>query len=140
MDCIFCKIVAGSIPSYKIYEDEQFLVILDRFPSSVGHALILTKNHRDNVLGLTDQEASKVFVLAKKIGEVLTDTLKADGINIVTNCGKAAGQEVMHFHLHLIPRFNNDDVTMVKYTAKDPSPEEFERVQKVVTSALGDCL
>ena len=109
-NCIFCKIAAGEIPSATIYEDEDFRVILDIEPASKGHALILPKEHYANLYELDDELAAKVLVLAKKMVTKLTDIVGCDGYNVVQNNGKAAGQTVFHFHMHLIPRYENDDV------------------------------
>lgn len=109
-DCIFCKIAAGEIPSTTLYEDEDFRVILDIEPASKGHALILPKEHYANLYELDDEIAAKVLVLAKKLITTLTDILGCDGYNIVQNNGTAAGQTVFHYHMHLIPRYENDNV------------------------------
>lgn len=110
--CIFCKIANGEIPSATLYEDEDFRVILDLGPASKGHALILPKKHAENLFDLPDETASKAIVLAKKIGAMLKEGLHADGINLVQNNGEAAGQTVFHFHIHLIPRYQNDTVNV----------------------------
>ena len=109
-DCIFCKIAAGEIPSATLYEDEDFRVILDIEPASKGHALILPKEHYANLYELDDVIAGKVLVLAKKMITALTEILDCDGYNIVQNNGKVAGQTVFHYHLHLIPRYEDDGV------------------------------
>lgn len=109
-NCIFCKLANGDIPSYTVYEDEDFRVILDLSPAADGHALILPKEHSTNVYELPDETAAKVFVLAKKIAMSMKESLQCDGINILQNNGKAAGQTVFHFHIHLIPRFEHDNV------------------------------
>lgn len=110
--CIFCKIAAGEIPSVTLYEDEDFRVIMDIQPASKGHALILPKEHYANLYELSDELASKVLVLAKKMVTALTDILGCDGYNIVQNNGTVAGQTVFHFHMHLIPRYEDDNVTI----------------------------
>ena len=111
-NCIFCKIAAGDIPSVTLYEDEDFRVIMDIQPASKGHALILPKDHYANLYELSDELASKVLVLAKKMVTALTDILGCDGYNIVQNNGTVAGQTVFHFHMHLIPRYEEDTVTI----------------------------
>lgn len=111
-NCIFCKIAAGEIPSVTLYEDEDFRVILDIEPASKGHALILPKAHYANLYELPDELAAKVLVLAKKMVTALTDILGCDGYNVVQNNGAVAGQTVFHFHMHLIPRYKNDTVTI----------------------------
>ena len=111
-NCIFCKIAVGEIPSVTLYEDEDFRVILDIEPASKGHALILPKAHYANLYELPDELAAKVLVLAKKMVTALTDILGCDGYNVVQNNGAVAGQTVFHFHMHLIPRYKNDTVTI----------------------------
>ena len=108
-NCIFCKIAAGEIPSATIYEDEDFRVILDIEPASKGHALILPKNHYANLYELPDELAAKALIVAKKVVTKMTNILGCDGYNVVQNNGEAAGQTVFHFHMHLIPRYKDDD-------------------------------
>ena len=110
MDCLFCKIAAGEIPSATLYEDEDFRVILDIEPASKGHALILPKDHYTDLYELPDELAAKVFVLARKMVTALRDVLECDGYNVVQNNGEVAGQTVFHFHMHLIPRYKGDTV------------------------------
>ena len=109
-NCIFCKIANGEIPAATLYEDDDFRVILDLGPASKGHALILPKEHYANLYELPDELAAKVIVLAKKMITKLTDVLGCDGYNLVQNNGAAAGQTVFHFHLHMIPRYEGDQV------------------------------
>lgn len=107
-NCIFCKLANGDIPSATIYEDESFRVILDLNPATKGHALILPKEHAANIFEMPEELEMKAFALAKKIGGKMMDILKCDGFNVVQNNGTAAGQTVFHFHVHLIPRYEND--------------------------------
>ena len=108
-NCIFCKIANGEIPSATLYEDEDFRVILDLGPATKGHALILPKEHYANLYEIYEEVAAKAFKLAKKMVTELTEVLGCDGYNVVQNNGAAAGQTVFHFHMHLIPRYKNDD-------------------------------
>ncbi len=107
-DCIFCKIANGEIPSATVYEDEDFRVILDLGPANPGHALILPKEHYPNLLALDGQLAARVMPLAAKIGAALQEALGCDGFNVLQNNGRAAGQSVFHFHVHVIPRYTDD--------------------------------
>ena len=109
-NCIFCKIAAGEIPSATLYEDDDFRVILDLGPASKGHALILPKEHYRNLYDIDDAVAAKALVLAKKMVNELKDVLGCDGYNVVQNNEPVAGQTVFHFHMHLIPRYENDNV------------------------------
>lgn len=109
-DCIFCKIANGEISSATLYEDEDFRVILDLGPASKGHALILPKMHAANIYEMPEELVGKAFMLAKKMAGILTEGLKCDGFNILQNNGETAGQTVFHFHIHLIPRYQGDQV------------------------------
>lgn len=111
-DCIFCKIAKGEIPSATVYEDDDFRVIMDISPASEGHMIILPKEHAANVYELSDETASKIYVLAKKLATALKDELDCDGINILQNNGEAAGQTVFHLHMHIIPRYYSDDISI----------------------------
>ena len=125
-DCIFCKIANGEIPSATLYEDEDFRVILDLGPASKGHALILPKAHAANIYEISDDMAAKAMILAKKMATKMTEALKCDGFNIVQNNGEPAGQTVFHFHMHLIPRYEGDQVgiTWKPGTLKDEVKNE----------------
>lgn len=109
-NCIFCKIASGEIPATTLYENQDFRVILDLGPASKGHALILPKEHYANIYEIPEELAGKAMILAKKMANVLTRALKCDGFNIVQNNGEPAGQTVFHFHMHLIPRYEGDEV------------------------------
>ncbi len=109
-NCIFCKIANGEIPSATLYEDDDFRVILDLGPASKGHALILPKEHAANLYELPDEVAAKAMITAKKIGTKLAEGLHCAGLNVLQNNGEAAGQTVFHFHMHLIPRYEEDTV------------------------------
>ena len=107
-NCIFCKIASGEIPSKTIYEDNEFRVILDISPASRGHALIMPKEHYADIYELPEDMAGHAMILAKKLAAHMTAALKCDGFNIVQNNGEVAGQTVFHFHMHLIPRYQED--------------------------------
>lgn len=130
-NCIFCKIANGDIPSKAIYEDDLFKVILDLGPATKGHALILPKDHAKNLFELPDDTAKQVLVLAKKLGKQMVDKLNADGLNIIQNNGETAGQTVNHFHLHLIPRYENDGQHIL-WEPKEVSQEELEEIQNTI--------
>lgn len=126
--CIFCKIANGMIPSKTIYEDADFRVILDLGPATKGHALILPKQHSGNLYELPDETAEKVMVLAKKMAVRMTEKLQCDGFNIVQNNGEVAGQTVMHYHLHLIPRYQ-DDGQKILWKPTEVTQEELEQIK-----------
>lgn len=131
-DCIFCKIANGEIPSNTIYEDERFRVILDLGAATKGHALVLPKEHADNLYELSEEYASEVLSVAKKVAAKMKTNLRCDGLNLVQNNGEAAGQTVMHFHLHMIPRYINDGQA-IQWTPGKPTQEELEAVMRQIT-------
>lgn len=130
-DCIFCKIANGEIPSRTIYEDEKFRVILDLSPAAKGHALILPKEHFANLYELPEEWCADVMKLAKEMAAMMTGKLQCDGFNLVQNNGTVAGQTVFHFHLHLIPRYENDGQS-INWTPGNPSAEELDAVWKQI--------
>lgn len=130
-NCIFCKIAKGEIPSATLYEDEDFRVILDLGPASKGHALILPKEHAANIYELPDEIAAKAFVLAKKMASSLTEALQCDGFNVLQNNGTVAGQTVFHFHMHLIPRYEGDEVGLTWKPGTLTDAERDEILKKI---------
>ena len=128
-NCIFCKIGAGAIPSYQLYEDDDFKVFLDLSPTSFGHALIIPKEHYKNLFELDDNIAAKALVLAKKIGTAMMQALHCDGLNILQNNGEIAGQTMFHFHIHLIPRYENDN-TKIIFDQNSLNEEDAKKIQE----------
>jgi histidine triad (HIT) family protein len=111
-NCIFCKLASGEFPSATIYEDELFRVILDIYPAAKGHALLLVKRHIENIFELDGAEAEHSLAVIRDISSAIKKTLNCDGINVLQNNGTAAGQSVFHLHFHMIPRYDNDHVTI----------------------------
>lgn len=130
-NCIFCKIANGEIPSTTLYEDEDFRVILDLGPATRGHALLLPKEHYSNLFELDDAVAAKALVTAKKVAAKMKAALGADGFNLVQNNGETAGQTVFHFHMHLIPRYQ-DDHAGILWEPGSTTPEEMAEVKRLV--------
>lgn len=120
-NCIFCKIINKEIPSKIVYEDNDFLAMLDIAPATKGHVLILPKEHASTLAELSDDKASKILVLAKKIINGMMKVYGFTSYNIIQNNGKLAGQTVNHFHLHLIPRYSVDDIGLWTPHEGDPS-------------------
>ena len=131
-DCIFCKIANGEIPSRTLYEDGEFRVILDLGPATKGHALILPKEHAANLYELPEETAGHAMILAKKMATQMTEKLHCAGFNLVQNNGVCAVQTVMHFHLHLIPRYVNDQQNFL-WKPTSPSEEELDAVLEQIT-------
>ena len=134
-DCIFCALANGAIPTNKIYEDDNFTVILDASPANKGHALILPKQHYDNLFEIDDAVSAKVLPLAKKIATALKEEFGCDGVNVVQNNGTAAGQTVFHFHVHIIPRYDNDGCN-IGWPQKEVNNEEQSELAAKLSARL----
>lgn len=130
-NCIFCKIAAGEIPSKTLYEDDRFRVILDLGPAAKGHALILPKEHYANLYELPEDVAGDVMKLAKKMAAVMTEKLGCQGFNLMQNNGEIAGQTVFHFHMHLIPRYEDDGQT-IGWNPGSPTQDELEEIKNLI--------
>ena len=111
--CLFCDIVADKIPSKKVYEDDRCIAILDISQATYGHTLVIPKQHFDNFLTCDSETLAHLFQVSQILARQITTNCKADGCNIVVNTNEAAGQSVMHLHIHIIPRYVNDDYKMV---------------------------
>ncbi|TRZ80761.1 HIT family protein [bacterium] len=111
-NCLFCKIIKGEIPSHKIYEDEKTLAFLDVNPVSRGHALVISKKHAKNLFDISKQDLIAVSMTIKKIAKILKNKLGAEGINILQANEEVAGQSVFHIHFHIVPRYQNDKLTL----------------------------
>lgn len=133
-DCIFCKIANGEIPSKTLYEDDRFRVILDISPAAPGHAIILAKNHAENIYSLSEEDAGKIYLVAKKVATAMEKVLKCDGMNILQNNGEVAGQTVFHLHMHVIPRYKGDNV-QIKW-----APGEVEQISEEVAKNIRDAI
>ncbi len=112
MDCLFCKIVSGAIPSTKVYEDASTLAFLDIGPVASGHTLVVPKAHSTNIFDVLPQDWHAVTETARKVAIALDTALHADGVNVMMNNREHAGQTVHHPHIHLIPRFKGDGFTL----------------------------
>lgn len=108
-DCIFCKIIKGEIPCAKVYEDEHVLAFLDISQVTKGHTLVIPKVHKQDVFALTPEIAASIFSVVPKIANAIEAQFQPVGLNILNNNREKASQSVFHFHMHLIPRYENDD-------------------------------
>lgn len=133
-NCIFCKIANGEIPSRTLYEDEKFRVIMDLGPATRGHSLILPKEHYANLYEIPEDLAADAAKLAKKLAIRMTEKLGADGFNIIQNNNEAAGQTVPHYHVHLIPRYQNDG----QHILWNPGELPAEEMDEILNAILAD--
>lgn len=130
-NCIFCKLANGDIPTATVYEDEYLRAIMDAAPANKGHIIILPKSHAADIYELEDEYVSRAFVMAKKLAVALKKLTGCDGVNILQNNGGAAGQTVFHFHVHVIPRFKDDDCTIVWKPTSYEDGEASEVAKKI---------
>lgn len=111
--CIFCDIVNGKEKSYKIYENNKTLAFLDIFPISKGHILVIPKKHFENIYDIDEETLIEVFKTAKKITDILKEKMGINGVNLINSNTKIANQTVFHYHVHIIPRRENDNLNFI---------------------------
>jgi len=134
-DCIFCKIIEGKIPCNKVYENKDVLAFLDMSPVNRGHVLIVPKKHSETLLDTDEQVLCKIIKATKKISNGVMKAVNANGINIIVNNFKAAGQIVPHMHMHIVPRFSSDGFTYTE-PKKKFSESEMQKVAENIRKAL----
>jgi histidine triad (HIT) family protein len=127
-NCIFCKIVAGEIPSYKVYEDENVLAFLDISQVTKGHTLIIPKEHSTDIFELPAETAAKLYSVVPKIASGIKQTFNPIGLNILNNNGEAAGQSVFHYHMHFIPRYGQGDGFGAVWKTQDTPADEMTEI------------
>lgn len=132
-DCLFCKIIAGQIPSHKIYETDRVYAFLDIGPVSKGHTLVVPKEHAENLSMGSAEDALELMKVIYLLGKKITSALGATGYNLGMNHGLDAGQDVLHTHLHLMPRYTNDERKFIKTF---PSKEELSTVAERIRTEL----
>jgi histidine triad (HIT) family protein len=126
-DCIFCKIIAGEIPSYKIYEDDHSFAFLDISPIARGHTLVVSKTHVEFLSDMDPDDIGEMFKAVGKVGDSIQKNLKPAGINYLVNQGKAAGQLIPHVHCHVIPK-NEGEGLDYTWGKADVSEEEMKEI------------
>jgi histidine triad (HIT) family protein len=134
-ECVFCKIVAGQIPSAKVHEDELTLAFMDIGEVSPGHVLVTVKPHVENIYGLNDALAAAVFRTAARVARALRNTYSPEGLTLYQANGVAAGQTVFHFHIHLVPR-NARDGMRLTWPSRNPPREQLEENAAKLRAAL----
>jgi histidine triad (HIT) family protein len=135
-NCIFCKIVAGEIPSAKVYEDAEVLAFMDIGPIIKGHTLVIPKQHFDPLTATPEPVLAKLMAVVKKIAAAQMNGLKADGVNVMQTNGAAAGQVVPHIHFHVIPRYTTDGHRWNWAAKKYDDPAEMQKLAAAIKAAL----
>lgn len=137
MNDIFCRIIAGEIPSAKVYEDEDVLAILDISQTTPGHTLVMPKAHCGSMLDCPQEILTKVMNVAQKVANAAKEALGADGVNILANCGEEAGQTVPHFHVHVLPRYKGKkDGLCLAFESHDVDMSSFPELAKRLGEAM----
>ena len=136
-ECIFCKIVKGEIPCFKVYEDERVLAFEDINPISTGHTLIIPKNHAENLYEIPDEDLIAIHLAAKKVIKAIKETLDPAGVACLQLNGKGANQVVMHYHFHLVPRGKSDpELPITSWELKPGDMKVIEETAKKIASAI----
>lgn len=130
-DCLFCKIIAGEIPSTKVYEDERTFVFMDINPGTRGHLLVVPKAHADDLHSIPPEDLAACARTAQGLAGRIRDRLGADGVNLLNSCGSAAWQTVFHFHIHVIPRYAGDPLRLPWDPTPGDSGEILETAQRL---------
>jgi histidine triad (HIT) family protein len=134
-DCVFCRIVAGQIPSTKVFEDEHTLAFMDLGQVNPGHVLVAVKKHAENLYALDDAQAAAVARASAKIARAIHDAFKPEGLSVYQANGKAAGQTVFHYHVHLLPRHAGDGMELT-WPVKNPPREKLEAYAAKIRTTL----
>jgi histidine triad (HIT) family protein len=111
-DCIFCKIAAGELPAETVQEDEHTVAFMDINPWTRGHALVIPRNHSTDLLEVADEDLARTSAAAKRLAAAMRERLGCDGVNLLNACGAVAWQSVFHFHIHVIPRYEDDPLQL----------------------------
>lgn len=138
-DCIFCKILDGEIPSAKVYENEHVLAFLDISQITKGHTLVIPKVHKEDIFSLDSKEAAELFAVVPQIANAIKAEYGAKGMNLLNNNGVFAGQEVFHYHMHLIPRYNQDDGFSKHFISHqdDYTQDDLQQMARAVHDRIG---
>jgi len=132
MDCIFCKIINGEIPAVKVLDEELVVAFMDISPSSKGHMLVVPKNHAENIFEIPESDLATLIKAVKKCAGAAKDVLRADGVTILQLNGKASDQIVPHLHIHVIPRWENDGLSVSTWEMKPGDMEEIQAIARKI--------
>ena len=134
-DCVFCRIMAKQVPASVVFEDEQTLAFMDLGQVNPGHVLVAAKAHAENVYALDDTQAGAVFRSVARVARAIRDAFAPQGLSVYQANGKAAGQTVFHFHVHLVPRYEDDGMNLT-WPVKNPARDKLEEYAAKVRASL----
>ena len=132
MGCIFCKIVNGEIPAVKVLDEESVLAFMDINPSSRGHMLVVPKNHAENIFEISESDLVALIKAVKRCAKAVKEALNAEGVTILQLNGKASDQIVPHLHIHVIPRWENDGLSVSTWEMKPGDMEEIQAIARKI--------
>jgi len=130
-NCIFCKVVAGELPSEQIDSDERTITVMDINPATRGHAVVITRTHAENLSEVSDEDALAAMQSARRVVDRMRATLEPAGFNILHNIGRAAWQSIFHFHVHVVPRYVDDPLEL-PWVPEPADPADLARVADVI--------
>ena len=133
-DCIFCKIVAGEIPASKVYEDDHFLAFLDISQVTPGHTLVIPKKQARNLLEMTPDETADLFNVVSRVTKKVESATQPQGMNIISNMEEIAGQSVFHTHVHILPRYSQEDGLKIDFIAHEPDFNRLAQLAKDISN------
>ena len=134
-DCIFCKIIAGDIPSSKVYEDEEVLAFLDISQVTPGHTLVVPKKHARNLLEMDETTTAQLCARVSKVAKKVEAATQAKGMNIISNMEEVSGQTVFHTHVHIIPRYSDQDELGISFTEHEPNFEQLAVLAETIKNS-----
>lgn len=132
MDCIFCKIVAGEIPAVKVLDEDKVLAFMDINPACRGHMLVIPKNHAENIFEISETDLSAVMSAVKRCAVAVKEVVQAEGVTVLQLNGKASDQLVPHLHVHIMPRWENDAMSVSQWEMGKGDPKELERLAREI--------
>ena len=132
-DCLFCKIVAGEVPSTRVHEDERTIAFMDINPATRGHLLVVPRRHATDLRDIPAEDLHACLDVGQRLARTMEAKLGADGVNLLNSCGRAAWQTVFHFHLHVIPRFDNDPLRL----PWQPAPGDRDEIAAAAADLTG---
>lgn len=135
-DCIFCKIVAGEIPSTKVFEDDRFLAFMDINPVTKGHCLIIPKEHHQDLFAMPENLLGDLLVAAQKLGRAVVQGMQAQGLNLIQSNGRAANQIIDHFHMHLIPRNDPSEMRALAWEGEPGAVDALPKAAELIRKSL----
>jgi histidine triad (HIT) family protein len=126
-DCLFCGIVAGDVPGQIVDSDEHTVAFMDISPATRGHALVVPREHSDDLMDISDEDLERTMVAARRLARRMEDVLEPDGFNILNSCRPAAWQTVFHFHVHVVPRYDDDPLEL-PWVPSEGDSDEIEQI------------